>query len=171
MKDHEQELHEIAQHERWLANLLSAEESPSIEHLKLRLRVAIDEHWLKRNLGECSEPVSDLLRGRIRHCLASRESQQAHAASNEARIWRRVMGVGLGLAATLFLSLMVFRSNKAEVTDTDISVVTAFEEVTLQHDDEGESGDLVAIDAELAELDALMASLIETDSDDVFEGL
>jgi len=172
MNEHKQRLREIAHHEQWLANCLGDEVSPSTEHLKLRIRVAIDEQWLSRRLDHQSEPVSASLRNRIQQSLATRQSQKSTLpTSNAIRNGRKLAASGLGLAAMLLFCLIVFRSNETEIADTDLPVLTAFEAATVQDEYDEDSGDLDAIDNQLAEISALMASLNETESDDLFEGL
>lgn len=166
MTEEPQQRQEIAELEQWLAKALPTDTPRSVESLKLRARVELNERWLRDKWDDqTTKTVSKCLRDAVRNAAREeRRHSSALADRHHPGAWRWMSGAALGLAAMLLFSVAVYRSNPAGLTETDDDV-TAFVETA----DEQEFDD--ELDEALAELDDLLASRDETEWNDVLEGL
>lgn len=166
MNDDQQELREIADHEQWLAGVLPPARSQSTEHLKLRVRIELGEQWLRNQwsptLGETApHPLQEALR----HVLP----QSPHRAVLQSvpgprKSLGRAWVAGLGLAAMLFISIVILRTGETETSNRPDDF-TALDEAADTEDFDDE------LDDAWAELEELLASRDESEWEDVLEGL
>lgn len=166
MTDGPRQRQEIAELEKWLASVLPSDAPRSAESLKLRVRVELNEKWLREKWDVLpAETVSARLRNAVLSAAGQAGPRDMELAEHGfARPRRWLSGAALGLAAMLLFSIAVFRSDPTGLTETDDDV-TAFVETA---DEQGFDDEL---DEALAELDDLLAYRDETEWNDVLEGL
>ncbi len=168
MTPDEQRMREIEQAEQWFRKVCRDPEPPDADRINRRVRIAINEEWLDRELGE--QPSADLTDRAKRRVWAAVAAEKA-AAQAPRDLGRRVTftrrfyqwagGLGVAAAACL-LAYVGFRAPAVVVSEPSFESLIAFHEF---HEDElGES--LAALADDLTELELAFDALPSMSSDE-----
>jgi len=155
-------LREVSENEAWLSQNLPVESSASLEHLKLRVRVELGEQWLGKHLPPANEPVSQVLRERVRAGVSNTNNVVPIPFPSRRR--QRVVGAAIGLAAMI---LLVVVARNMEMGNSPIA--EEFDQFEFEEEGEEVDLELSLFDDELAELGEAFALGDESDWDDPFE--
>lgn len=156
-------LREIERGEQWLRDIVSGPPSGDVEHLKLRVRIAVDEDWLNAAhpvsvrpglIDEVKEGVHEELR---------REVARRRARRRRLLILRPAAGLAAA-AAVVFAYIGFVGERESAIATTTTAYIDAFEQYT--QDDDLFDG-LALLGQEVREIEVAVGSMSWRGVDDL----